>query len=327
MGSSRYARDIDLRDTNSPHTLAILSVPPGSRVLDIGAADGGVAAVLTQRGCRVWGVEIDKEAAFAAEAHCESVVVGDVEELDLASTFEGQTFDAILCLDVLEHLRHPAEVLRRLVTLLAPRGRVITSIPNITHAAVALQLLDGRFTYSDTGLLDETHIRFFDRAAVEQLFADAGMTVIERLRVIVPATETEIEIDPDHHAPEVIEEATSGPDADTYQFVMVAVPTTEGAPSAITSLGEELQARTIEIESYAHSLERSITDRLSDIGDLERLVRFLQQDLMVKEQYIAEMRRRYETQWDSLKRHLRERVVTEIKKRPAVHKLVTRVFR
>ena len=83
--ASRYARELNLDDLNA-HTQGILLTPAGSRVLDVGTADGHpVAEALVARGCRVWGVELDEQAAESAREFCQKLVVGDVEKLDLAA--------------------------------------------------------------------------------------------------------------------------------------------------------------------------------------------------------------------------------------------------
>ncbi len=324
--SSPYAREIDLRDINNAHSLGVLSVRPGSRVLDIGAASGTVAAALADRGCHVWAVEIDKSAACEAEQFCERVAVGDVEAMDLESEFRGLAFDTILFLDVLEHLRDPGETLRRALPLLAANGRVVASIPNVAHAAVRLQLMHGNFAYTETGLLDHTHLHLFDRAAVEKLFRDADLVVLEDLRVTRSLLETEIDIDPGSFPPDVLAAATSDLHAETYQFFIVASPREEGmAASPPPSLNELLQDRVHELEKMAStgadhvaSLEKQIADRDAHVAQLEDDYRdviakhsqlenvlrdrmkelqaihderkHLQSDLMVKDAYIAELR-------------------------------------
>jgi 2-polyprenyl-3-methyl-5-hydroxy-6-metoxy-1,4-benzoquinol methylase len=221
---SRYARELDLRELNA-HTQGILLTPPGSDVLDVGTADGHpVVEGLKARGCRVWGVEIDPEAAEAAAPMCEQMVVGNVEQLDLAAELGDQRFDVVLCLDVLEHLVEPLDTLRRLKDLLRPGGIVVASIPNVTHAAVRLQLLDGSFTYTDTGLLDRTHVRFFDRAEVTALFEQAELTVLERLEVRREPHETEIPLDLSTVPPETLEAVKKDPDSRVFQWMLVARP-------------------------------------------------------------------------------------------------------
>src|SRR5260370_33131212 len=105
MSSTRYSYNIDLDNPNASHSLGILLVRPGSRVLDVGAADGSVARVLVDRGCRVWAVEIDEDAARHAALVGEQDVIEDVEQLGLAAKLGGGRFDAVLLLDVLEDLR------------------------------------------------------------------------------------------------------------------------------------------------------------------------------------------------------------------------------
>ena len=190
MANTRYSYSVDLNNPTTSHSLAVLMVEPGSFVLDIGAADGSVARPLVARGCRVWAVESDPEAAAKAQSVCERVIVGDVERLDLETAVESRRFDVVLLLDVLEHLRTPLVTLERARALLAPGGRIIVSIPNVAHGAVRVSLMSGNFNYTETGLLDKTHLRFFDRRSVETLFRNARLRIVERLRVVRALTET-----------------------------------------------------------------------------------------------------------------------------------------
>ncbi len=220
----RYAGRIDLNNSNHPHTMAILEVRPGSRVLDIGCAAGDVARILSQRGCSVWGVENDRVAAELARAYCKGVVLGDIADLDLEETLAGTAFDVVLFLDVLEHLLDPAAALRKAAGVLAADGKVLASIPNVAHGAVRLQLLGGRFRYTDAGLLDRTHVKFFDSAGVEELFKSTGYLVEECRRVTRSLEETEIRVDLDAFPSELLEMISRDPEALTYQFFVIARP-------------------------------------------------------------------------------------------------------
>jgi 2-polyprenyl-3-methyl-5-hydroxy-6-metoxy-1,4-benzoquinol methylase len=157
-------------------------VPDGARVLDVGCATGYLAAELVARGCTVVGVEFDPVAAQQARAVCREVVVGDVESeavrADIArAVADAGGVDAVICADVLEHLRDPWTVLAWLRTLLDPGGRAVVSVPNIAHWTVRRELLRGRFDYTDFGLLDRTHLRFFTRASATELAHRAGFAV------------------------------------------------------------------------------------------------------------------------------------------------------
>ena len=317
---SRYARELDLRELNA-HTQGILLTPPGSDVLDVGTADGHpVVEGLRARGCRVWGVEIDEEAAATAAELCEQMVVGNVEQLDLTEAFGERRFDVVLCLDVLEHLVEPLDTLKRLKELLTPTGIVVASIPNVTHAAVRLQLLDGSFTYTDTGLLDRTHVRFFDRAEVEKLFDDAGLTVTERLEVRREPHETEIELDLDAIPAETLEAVRKDPDARVFQWVVVARRGVEGVEMDTAGVATALLAQVTRMEEAGRQsaehvawleehlrdkddlhkltitqnerlaeLDRTLRERITELVESHEAIRALQADLEVKEAYSAHL--------------------------------------
>ena len=173
-------------------------------------------------GCRVCGVEIDPVAAEAAREWCDEVAVADLGDLDLSQRFEGQTFDVVLMLDILEHLPDPVGVLRGVARILDDEGWAVISLPNVAHLSVRLALLDGHFDYKEAGLLDRTHLRFFDRAGVDELLFDAGWAMFDLERVTRRLGETEIEVDDPN--PDLVRQLESDPEALTYQFVISAAP-------------------------------------------------------------------------------------------------------
>jgi SAM-dependent methyltransferase len=101
---------------------------------------------------------------------------GDVETLAL--DFPVDHFDAILCGDVLEHLVDPWAAVAKLARHLKPGGVFLSSIPNArNHRALSAIILDGDFRYAPAGLFDRSHLRFFCRKNVRELFAAAGLVV------------------------------------------------------------------------------------------------------------------------------------------------------
>jgi 2-polyprenyl-3-methyl-5-hydroxy-6-metoxy-1,4-benzoquinol methylase len=306
------------------HSIAVLSIPPGSRVLDVGTGPGVVARQLSERSCRVVGIEQDKARASSAARWCERVIVGDVETLDVAAELPDGEFDVLLFLDVLEHLRNPADGLERLLPLLGPSGTVVVSIPNVTHAAVRLQLLAGKFEATDEGLLDRTHLHFFDREAAESLINGAGLAITERLRVRRGLTETEIEVDPEKFPPEVLSAVFADTDAETYQFIFRAVPADRAGSRDEPSLASALQTRLEatqdvlrDAESYVRHLEgelerlrfaldetelersrseaqraeveMALKERIAELEVLHGELRHLQADIEVKEAYTVDL--------------------------------------
>jgi 2-polyprenyl-3-methyl-5-hydroxy-6-metoxy-1,4-benzoquinol methylase len=231
----------------STHNLVVDLVEPGSQVLEFGCATGYMSRVLQDRlGATVVGVELNAEAAQLAEAHTERVLIGDAEELDLEAELGGTRFDAVLFADVLEHLRDPAALLKRVRPLVAEGGAVIASIPNIAHASVRLALLAGSFRYREQGLLDETHLRFFTREGIQDLFEGSGYAITHWLRRRLEIEETEIPV------PSMLPEAarawaTGDAEATTYQFVVRAVPSDAAA---------QLQAWRTELAEARTELDR-----------------------------------------------------------------------
>ena len=158
-------------------------IPSSARtILDVGCGAGGLGAALkAERECTVTGVEQCQAPAAVAAERIDHVVAGNMEagEVD----FPDDSFDAVVCADVLEHLREPAAVLLRIHQWLRPDGTLIASLPNVRHHTVVQSLLAGNFTYESAGLLDSDHVRFFTRREIEKLLFRAGFE-IEELQVV-----------------------------------------------------------------------------------------------------------------------------------------------
>ena len=154
----------------------------GGTLLDLGGGTGATALRLRElgRAARV-GVA---DRVDGGEVGLDFLHTGDVEDpdfLDRLIAAEGP-FQTILCLDVLEHLRDPWSVVRRLHTGLTPGGTMIASIPNVRNfAALGPLLLRNRWQLTDAGILDRTHLRFFVRESAVDLMTSSGLT-LEDLR-------------------------------------------------------------------------------------------------------------------------------------------------
>lgn len=147
------------------------------RVLDVGCGFGGLGRSLRSRGVeRVFGIEINPDAISQLEGAYAGYWFGDVEQITLPSDIEA--FDCIVFADVLEHLRDPWGTLERYLQWLKPGGYVVASIPNVRNIALLYNLVvRGRWRYEDSGLLDRTHLRFFTRREILDLFIGAGLEI------------------------------------------------------------------------------------------------------------------------------------------------------
>jgi SAM-dependent methyltransferase len=172
-------------DVNPAYTLVrhdVLGlVPAGARtVLDVGCSTGALGcAVKARQPARVVGLEISEEAGRQARECLDEVIVGDVETMDLDRRLGATTFDCIILADILEHLRDPWRFLGLLAGRLARDGVVVASIPNVRHASVIFDLaVRGLWPYRDRGIHDRTHLRFFTRSAIGDLFRGAGLAIV-----------------------------------------------------------------------------------------------------------------------------------------------------
>lgn len=157
------------------HRLLLDAIPHGGRVLDAGCSAGYLAERLVERGSSVVGLELDPEAAERARAVCDEVLVGDVETMELP--FEPGSFDAVVCGDLIEHLRDPGAYLARVRPLLRPGGRLALTTPNVANWTIRAQLLFGRFRYTERGILDATHTHLFTRSTLVDCVEQAGYRV------------------------------------------------------------------------------------------------------------------------------------------------------
>lgn len=218
--------------TDDPnHSAAKISawIGRGQSVLEVGCASGIQTRHFKDRlGCHVTGIEIDPQAAEDARPFCEHLIVGSIEDLNLAHVLGDKRFDAITFADVLEHLYDPAGALKKVRPFLGEDGYLIASIPNIAHAAICWELAHGRFDYQNYGLLDNTHVRFFTKKTVAKLFEEAGYSIVAWDRVTKTPQETEFSV----HSGSAQDQAfldwvgENNPEALTFQFIVKAIPVT-----------------------------------------------------------------------------------------------------
>jgi SAM-dependent methyltransferase len=270
-----YEKDIDFRDPNDTHTKMIEMVGFGKRVVDFGCWTGFVARHLKERGCHVTGIEIDPRAAEAAKEVCDRVIVADLDEIDLPSALDGDTYDVGLFGDVLEHLKCPQRVLGQMRGLLAPGGYIVLSVPNITHASVRLMMLQGRFDYEDTGILDDTHLKYYTRKSIGDLLESRGymVDVMDWTEQRVSESQLRGALDPLGliNLEEVLRSFGTW-EAVAYQYVIKAFPASE--EEQVRRLSEEkvqAERKAKELESRLRELEKALVECRRSQTELEKV--------------------------------------------------------
>ena len=154
------------------------------RVLDVGCGSGGFGALLKEsRNIEVWGVEPFPFAAAQASVKLDRVLNGTfIPRPELTD----KAFDCVVFNDVLEHLQNPDAAIRYARKLLSPNGVIVASIPNIRHLpTIARLLVLGEWKYRDCGTLDKTHLRFFTRSSIREMFQAEGF-LLETIEGIFP---------------------------------------------------------------------------------------------------------------------------------------------
>ena len=182
MGRIKSHKYYDLPRTEVVNMLPYVQ----GRYLEIGCGTGATLEYVKSRGASyVAGVDINKEAVeIASQKKIDLVLVADVECDKLP--FEEKEFDCIIMADLLEHLYNPWDALKRISRYLRDDGWILLSIPNVKNYRILIRLvLHDEWTYSEAGLLDNTHLRFFTLKEIKRLLEFAGLR-IEELRRNAP---------------------------------------------------------------------------------------------------------------------------------------------
>lgn len=164
--------------SNRPLLQLIAPFPAGA-ALDCGCGTGGNARELRQMGWRVTGITVSPRELEMASECCEAVLLGDLNSGIPQEA--GGPFDLVVFSHVLEHLLHPDVALRDAHRLLTPDGRLIVALPNVLYWRMRLKFLFGEFKYEPTGIMDETHVRFYTFHSGMELLRSNGFEILSTL--------------------------------------------------------------------------------------------------------------------------------------------------
>ncbi len=158
----------------STHSVAYDLVAPGSRIVDLGCADGHLSSALHERKqCTVIATDLDAGRSIPGCEYQSCDLNHGLPQVDW------NAIDAVVMLDVIEHLADPENFLHRLRAALSANRRVavIMSSGNVCFFVTRLMMLLGQFNYGKRGILDLTHTRLFTVASLNRLLRYAGYQV------------------------------------------------------------------------------------------------------------------------------------------------------
>lgn len=206
-------------------------IPDNSVVLEFGPANGRLTKYLHEiKKCRVDIVEIDEASGEMAAQYAEQAFLGkdrgDIEKYYWLNEND-RKYDFIIFSDVLEHLTRPDKVLERCKAVINEKGNIMVSVPNFSHNSVIIELFNDRFSYNQTGILDNTHVRFFTRSSFGEMAVKAGWMIIEERAKNIRVGETEIHNSYDDVPESLKKELIHRPQGNVYQYMFVLALSSE----------------------------------------------------------------------------------------------------
>ncbi|MBI5359385.1 MAG: methyltransferase domain-containing protein [Planctomycetes bacterium] len=162
---------LDFESPSSPFAFLVRNIPPGATVLDARCHYGQAGEYLAaKKNCAVYGIETDEEAVKSVRA---KGVFKDVFRFSIANPEAApgeyerfrrtDFFDALICPDVFEHVKDINGAFFFLISKLKTSGKMLLPVPNIANLDIIANLLCDRFSYTDIGILNRDHARFFTK--------------------------------------------------------------------------------------------------------------------------------------------------------------------
>ncbi len=157
---------VDMSVENNSQTIICKHIKPNSKVLDVGCAAGILGKFLTQEfNCDVDGIDLDDDALDEAKKcgcykNLYNLNVENFKDFNFLKS-KNKKYNYIVFADILEHTYNPINLIYKFGEFLAKDGKILVSIPNFSHYDIVINLLNEKFNYSKTGILDNTHLRFF----------------------------------------------------------------------------------------------------------------------------------------------------------------------
>lgn len=147
-------------------------------ILDIGCGNGDNARLLKKISRQIHGITLSEKEAENAKDYCDRIFIHNCEN-GLPQEVMQNKYDAIICSHVLEHIAYPETLLQNIKEVLSRTGIVIIALPNIFHYKSRIELMLGNFYFEDSGIWDNTHLRWYTFESAKLLLLNNQFTLVK----------------------------------------------------------------------------------------------------------------------------------------------------
>jgi SAM-dependent methyltransferase len=168
-----------IEEIGREHRKVVEWVGKDKSVLEMACHTGYVSVWMQRAGCKVTGVELYAPALEKATPFLHRAICGNVESEDTWAEIEKEQYDVVLYMHILEHLVDPETVLARTKKVLKPGGRVIVCLPNVSNWENRWEMFRGDFHYTEVGVMDKTHLRFYNYFTAQDMIQRCGFNIDE----------------------------------------------------------------------------------------------------------------------------------------------------
>lgn len=176
-----YDREItDNFDTlHREHQKILNWVNQNEAILEVGCHSGYLSKWFKDKNCSVIGIDLDEKALQKASLIVDKTIHGNIDDPATWTPLKGKKFNCITFMHILEHTINPWKILKSSTSLLERNGHIIISLPNICNIQNRFSIFKGNFDYEDVGVMDRTHLRFFNLKTATDLIESSGLVIEE----------------------------------------------------------------------------------------------------------------------------------------------------
>lgn len=159
-----------MNDKNSPIRVISNIIEDGKKVLDVGSGNGILGFVLLKSGRNITidACEPSSYACGISHEYYRNIYCDFFQ--NIKTQLSKENYDYIVLADVIEHISNPQSFLNDCKMIMGDNTKILIDIPNVAHYSTRFDLLKGKFDYTDSGLLERTHIRFFSQKTILEMF-------------------------------------------------------------------------------------------------------------------------------------------------------------